>query len=134
MTTHVKPLQATDVHHIVGRFGHHLHNVHCLPQRFHLVRQPRPFRILEHVPQQQLILHDPLNGLDQDVAELQLVAQELPHFLKFDGNDNDKPTITTTTTVESACDFGFLPTVFTDSVGFSSLHPPSCQNRTQMDL
>lgn len=84
-------LQATDVHHIVGRLGNNLyarndicdqahrvyvfksinlHNINGIVDVGNFLLQTGPYRVLKDFVQQHFVLHDALHGFYEQITDL----------------------------------------------------------------
>jgi hypothetical protein len=61
-------LEPAYIHHIISFLGDDVHDVTGLTEVVYLSLIPNPFRVLVNVFQEELVLHDPLNGLDEQIT------------------------------------------------------------------
>ena len=72
---------------MISIFGQDGHDFEGLFEVLDVVRVAGPDAVLPDVPHEQLVLHQPLHRLDQQVRQLQLVAQLLLYFLWKKNNE-----------------------------------------------
>lgn len=64
VSPYLKPLQSSDIHHVVGLIGHNSHDVEGLSNGLGFLRQTCSLRILQGGLQQHVVLCQSLNRLD----------------------------------------------------------------------